>query len=287
MHSIIITHRNRNAHLRLCLWSIGRSAELCGVRDYEIVIVDNGSDHPPEPGGPVRVVHDTTDMPVFSRAILNNRGIDAAGTVDRDGRPRPPRPDDVLTFQDADALVGTKWMLGAERLADQALTKVCYRVRKIRQETAEVLSSLWPPPDGLIKQLFRSWEIFSVMAETLGDGTARVYPASTAGRVYGNSMFSIRRGALGDVRYDEGFVGYGSEDLDLNRRIVRAHGQSYRAALDVSPEFGHFLLMHDYEPEYYTQEYVDANHQRFVDAATADGDEEVLANLEAEGETEG
>jgi hypothetical protein len=298
MHSIIISHRNRHANLQVCVWSLQRSARLCGVDEYEIVIVDNGSTPPPtaaalttggstsSPDDPrgcdashIRIVHDRRDMPIFSRAQLMNAGIDAAGTVGRTGEARRPRGDDVLTALDADAIMGRYWIRAADLLADGALTKVTYRLRHLRAQTTRILQSHWPPPAALIDEFFQRYEMFQRSPETLGSGELGVYETGNRGSIYGTSHFSIRRDVLDDLRYDERYVGWGSEDLDLNRRLVRRAGDNYNAYLETRPHWAALLLWHPYGPDWYSPERQRANYDMFRASAAADGDTAVFDRM--------
>jgi hypothetical protein len=268
-------------------WAIRRSAELCSVRDYEIVIVHNGPDDPPQTGPHVRVVIDDWAMPVFNRSRLINLGIAAAGRIacphriDRSMQERWPlglkttlRPDrkatseDVLTVLDADAIVGPRWFEGARQLRDANLIRICYRVRWLTPAEQRALVTAWPPPPGLLDRLFASADLFPSIPDTFGSGELAVLPDSATGRIYGNSQLSICRGALGDLRFDETFVGWGSEDLDFNRRLVTRHGPDYRAMLDVRGNRSICFLPHRYDLEWRNDAQASANHARYLAGAS-------------------
>ena len=283
MHSIIITHRARQAHLRLAAWSIRRSAAICGERDYEIVVVHNGNDDPPPTAPHLRVIFDDWPMPIFNRSRLINLGIAAAGVVahpdqiDRSMQERwPPaiesasRPDrqviadDVLTILDADAVVGPRWFEGARQLRRTSLVRVCYRVRCLTPAAQRVFASSWPPPTGLVDRLFASAHLFPPVPDTFGSGEIAALTGSAIGRIYGNSQLSIRRGALGNLRFDESFVGWGSEDLDFNRRLVAHHGPDYRALLDTRGNRSIFFLPHPYDLTWRNNAQASANYTRYL-----------------------
>jgi hypothetical protein len=337
MHSVLIPHRNRNTYLRLCVWSICRSAQQCGIDDYEVIAVDSRSDQQPTSAGlvdalkaagierpHVRVLNVSDEMPILNKSALYNRGIDAAGTVapapgvaglackpcssgsksdnmacqqamppdvatlDGDGA-RQPQGDDVLTFIDCDAVAGAEWMMGAKALADGRITRLCYRVRYPRQPDADAVLADWPLEARKVDDVFARYDSFRLGYEAYGDPD-RNHPARRTGRTtkrvqnywggalnddgrhnltegednpQGNSQFSIRRDALGDIRYDEEYVGRGFGDLDVNRRIYAAAGKSYRGAIDYRPARNLLHLPHGYQPDWRTSQTHQANRTRY------------------------
>lgn len=310
MHSILIPHRNRRRHLRLCVWSICRSARQCGLgappagrAGWEIIVIDNSTHgSAPDQAAPeagcgladvglldrrVRIVHDNSEMPIFNKSVLYNRGIDAAGVTDAAGRPRQPRGDDVLTFIDCDAIVGPEWMLGARALSDRRITRLCYRVRYLNSGAGQGLLTQWPLEHGRIDDLFSRYNEYRLSYEAYGDAD-RNHPSRRGGRSrtsdywrgrlrdrgpnaltdgednpHGNSQFSIRRDALSDIRYDEVYVGRGFGDLDINRRIAAAHGEDYRGAIDYRPARCLLHLTHGYLADWRTSHTHQANRLRY------------------------
>lgn len=247
MHSILLTHRNRNALLDLCIWSIRRSANVCGVTDYEIVVAEHGSDQRPDSSPHVRVIVDLRPMPVasvngrtfeniFNKPRLQNVAIDAA-------------LGDVLSFLDCDAIVGPKWMSGIEILHhDPTITRLCYRVRRLPQEW---LQKLWAVGDKKRAELLaRCFTDYNAAIDLKKDRYEKAFEAYRrpecdrfdtthsdegdgwmAGEVHGNSQFSIRRERLGGVRPNEEYSGRGMEDIEFNRAIFRAWGGDLNAML--------------------------------------------------------
>ena len=308
MHSILIPHRGRSRHLRLCVWSICRSARQCGLGvppaprpDWEILVIDNSTHgsapgQAPEPGCSladagmlgrrVRIICDNSEMPIFNKSALYNRGIEAAGVTDAAGRPRQRCGDDVLTFLDCDAIVGPEWMLGARALSDRRITRLCYRVRYLSSGVGQGLLSQWPAEHERIDDLFSRYNEHRLGYEAYGNAdrnhpSRRGGPGRTSywqGRLrdsgpsaltdgednpHGNSQFSIRRDALGDIRYDEAYVGRGFGDLDINRRIAAAHGQDYRGAIDYRPPRCLLHLTHGYLADWRTSHTHQANRLRY------------------------
>lgn len=273
MHSILIPHRNRIAYLGLCIWSIKRSARICGVEDYEIVIADHGSRQIPHPSNHVRVIIDERPMPtamagarplenVFNKPRLQNVAIDAARG-------------DVLTFLDCDAIVGSAWMSGVDQLTlDPRLTRLCYRVRYLEEKwlgklegvddnkRASQLAGCWrdydapgPGAKGNCKyplgfEGYRLPECNRFDKVAFEPGMTLGYHEEggwAAGEVFGNSQFSITRAALGDTRPNEAYAGRGMEDIEFNRSIFRAHGKGYVGLIRWLPESNMFHLKHPYD----------------------------------------
>lgn len=228
-YSIIIPHRNRTRNLAQCLWSINRSARHCGVTDYEVIIVDNGSDAPPtEQDANTVVLNDPTPMRVFNKPALLNWGISAA-------------TGEVFSFLDADAIVGPSWLQGASLLRDRSLTRLCYRVRYLPQTAACELEEA-VDRDELLAQWFADYDGLGTGRHSAKDRYRRAFEAygkpesgqarTHARPVFGNSQFSITRRTLGDLRFDEAYAGGGHEDISFNREVYRRYGRKwYRAKI--------------------------------------------------------
>lgn len=228
-HSIIIPHRNRNRHLALCLWSIRHSARQCEATDYEVIIVDNGSDAPPfEQDANTTVLNDPTPRVVFNKPALLNWGILAS-------------TGDILTFLDADAIVGPLWLQGASLLRDSGLTRLCYRVRYLPPAAVCELEGA-QDRESLLDQWFADYDAKGTGRNSARDRYRRGFEAygkpeagnkslETDRPIFGNSQFSITRKKLGDLRFDEAYEGAGCEDLALNRAVYRHYGDEYRAEI--------------------------------------------------------
>ncbi|KKO03611.1 hypothetical protein LCGC14_0095380 [marine sediment metagenome] len=310
MHSILIPHRSRSRHLRLCVWSICRSARQCGLgvppagrADWEIIVIDNSTHgSAPDQAAPeaecsladvglldrrVTIICDNSEMPIFNKSVLYNRGIEAAGVTDAADRPRQRCGNDVLTFLDCDAIVGPEWMLGARALSDRRITRLCYRVRYLNSGVGQGLLTQWPLERERIDDLFSRYNEHRLGYEAYGDAD-RNHPSRRGGRgrtsdywrgrlrdngssaltdgednPHGNSQFSIRRDALGDIRYDEAYVGRGFGDLDINRRIAAAHGENYRGAIDYRPARCLLHLTHSYLADWRTSQSHQKNRLRY------------------------
>jgi hypothetical protein len=98
-HSIIIPHRDRLESLRLTLWGLGRSARRCKVTDYEVLVIDDG------------LVAETRRVARESQCC----GVKVL-TGPPPGRIEMARGE-VLTFLDADMIVGEKFMRAPMALA--------------------------------------------------------------------------------------------------------------------------------------------------------------------------
>jgi len=244
-HSIIIPHRDRLYHLQLCVHSIAASAVECGVEDYEIIVVENGSYFMPMLRGAVRVINDCRPMMVFNKPKLQNVGMDHA-------------TGNVLSFLDADAIVGPRWMGSTRRLLeDTMLTKVCYDVAYLPVEiSCRAGTSDQVDMDILrfCRDVFGSVERYDELPSGF---EARVQPDWPLSRwmhlirgnrlpepLFGNSQFSILRDKLGDLRFDEGYEGAGYEDIAMNRAIWRKFGKEYRAEMPSDPAENLLHLTH-------------------------------------------
>ncbi len=221
-HSIIIPHRNRSRHLAQCLWSITRSARHCNTTNYEVIVVDNGSDAPPpETSDNMLVIDDPMVTEVFNKPMALNLGIEVS-------------TGDVLTFLDADAIVGREWMNQAARLSDPSITRLCYRVRYVpcdalldleQSEDRETLVSGW----------FAKYDELGRSSEAYGDPEAGLRYPHKCLHVFGNSQFSMARSTLGDLRYNEDYKGAGFEDLWFIREVFRRR-KPYRGEIVTEAE---------------------------------------------------
>lgn len=214
--TIIIPHRDRKVSLAICLRSLALSAEICGEPDHEIIIVDGGSeDFDPADYG-CRVIVRPQQRP-FNKCALLNCGIDAARG-------------DVLTFLDADAVVAPLFFRAARVLDNPAITKICYRVRRLPLERAEKLRTRRD-----LESLFADYTS-ELRREAYGspDCWTTHRRRRRRGPVFGNSQFSIRAETLGALRYNELYQGHGYEDIAFNLTIWREHYENYRAAMITS-----------------------------------------------------
>jgi len=253
-HSILITHRNRHAHLHLCLWSIERSAACCRVdpAEWEVVVADNGSRLPPfdDCRDNVRLIVDRSDMPIFCKPRLWNVAIDAAR-----GR--------VLTFLDADAIVGRRWIEGIAAFDhDPALIRLCYRVRYLPKDYAARIQHA-RHRGRFVDGLFDRYADFNMAWEAYGRATTNRFDPTQIDRVFGNSQFSVRRRDLADLRPNEGYVGRGFEDIDFIRQFERRYSDRYRGFLDTDPAAGMFHLQHEKGKDWADPASVRANLERF------------------------
>jgi len=108
IHSIIIPHRGRERHLAACLWSIEHSRDVCGfARDaLEFLVVDADDPFQSRVSATgiapwsATFLFDPDHPALFNKPRLLNLGLrHALG--------------DVITFLDADALVGPRFLEAA------------------------------------------------------------------------------------------------------------------------------------------------------------------------------
>ena len=208
LHSIIVPVRDRNRQLALCLWSLMHSAQTTGNAPWELVVVDGGSEVVAEGWEHVKVITTTPDNP-FNKSRLLNIGIEAARG-------------DLITFLDADAIVGPLFMSAAREAfaGDNTLTKVCYRVWNVSEQSVVQHDDF---PHG------------KIAFEAYGLPHKGNCPKPKMRPIFGNSQQSIRRDTLGDCRFDEAYVGRGFEDIDFNAALWEKHGSSYNALMITDP----------------------------------------------------
>ncbi len=250
-HTIIIPHRNRNRHLELCLWSIARSIEAVGVRHVEVLVVEHGSDvKPTATDRRVRVIVDERPMPAgtittrigtvkhyenaFCKSRLLNLGIEQA-------------QGDVITILDADAVVGLMWASGATLLSRVNIHRVCYRVRYIEKGEVAGLLNAEVDRDEEFNRLFRQYDRHCLAWEAYGHPAKNAFDSHA--QPWGNSQFSMRRSDIGDLRFDERYIGKGLEDIDFNRQVYEKLGVAFRGVIFTQPDYAMFHLRHDYDQD--------------------------------------
>lgn len=241
MHSIIIPHRNRLPWLRHTLWSIQHSARICDWPSYEVIIVNEGPstelDDLARRSLSIRVVEVTARPGPLCKTRLLNVGIEASSG-------------EILSFVDADMLVGPKWM-GSPRVfteigGEVIPTKISYRVWALPEKESE---ALW-------KERLSDWEYerwlmgwlrkcqlcpatFQRLFEAYGKAEDSVRPwrelPPFGSNVIGNSQFTILRRVLGDLRFNEEYVGRGFEDIWMMREIQRKYRENYCGLILTEP----------------------------------------------------
>lgn len=185
------------------------------------------------------LVSDLPNEGPFNKAAALNEGINRACC----GWVRP----DVLTFMDADMLVGPRFLESQQRLMDDpGLTILCYRVRNA--DTADVD---WTRYDDYPKAF-----------EAYGDPEhGAAHPDMRP--IFGNSQFSIRREVLDDLRWDEGYAGRGFEDLDMTQQIWQRYGSAYRAEIMTDADHALLHVAHAYDPGWADRKLTTANLKRY------------------------
>ncbi len=224
MHSIIIAHRNRNRNLEFCLWSLAHSNHRCGISDYEILVVDGGSLEVPAKRSHVRILEEPLPPTLFNKSRLLNRGIEEARG-------------DILSFLDADIIVGPCWLANVKKLDDPKLIRLCYRYRWIQEDDLYAIEDLTTRAEVLdewfrhyndrhyTRRFFRRAECYYRADHSIPEGRE---PSPVGSHVFGASQFSIRREDLGDLRYAEDELPLLAwEDIDMNDQIACKFGDRY------------------------------------------------------------
>jgi glycosyltransferase involved in cell wall biosynthesis len=246
-HSIIIAHRARQVYLSACLRSIAWSAAVCSIDDFEVIVCNGGRDVSAVDAKWCKVVYDDSPMPIFNKSRLLNRGIDEARG-------------EVLTFLDADAIVGPRWILGAVNADWSEIHRLCYRVRYVSEaESRDYLA-------GRSDLDFAMYDDYQLAYEAYG--TPNQGRGGT-GQPWGNSQFSIHRDRLGDFRYDEKYIGRGFEDLDILNRMARLWGKDYRARITTRGVESMYHLKHGYATDWRNGGCSSANARRFIGVAVS------------------
>lgn len=219
MISIIIPHRDRQEHLRCCLKSIDHAFQNSEELDVQVLVVDNGSGciaiYEGDYSFDLTFLYNEEPMPIFNKSRLLNIGIESSY-----GK--------ILTFLDADAIVGPRFFESYKTLDDKSVTLLCHRVR--------YLENIPKPFDSMmIDSLFKHYEDFRLAYE------GRQHPSNDARGhdditpVFGNSQCSLRRSTLGDLRFNEDYVGAGYEDLWFLRELWRKYDLSYQGVMPTDP----------------------------------------------------
>ncbi|MFZ5832441.1 MAG: glycosyltransferase family A protein [Planctomycetota bacterium] len=246
-HSIIVTHRDRHAHLAWLVWSIWWCAEQTRRRDFEVVVVHAGEPVPSLPGF-CRIVRHEQPMPVFHKTLLQSIGIDHA-------------VGDVLTFLDADAIVGPQWLGAVDALlSDPSLTKLCYRVYGFRAPANQFANPWDRPHDANVADYDWIWRYYRRFDHAF-EGRRLPHTSPPTGEpLFGNSHFSILRSNLGTTRPPLEFIGAAYEDIAFNRAIWHAHGDRYRARLAADPPQAVARILHKrYQGDWRTPKIIEAN----------------------------
>lgn len=248
MHSIIIANRGREKTLRWTVHSIDRGWQP-EFGPYEILIVQTGDGPPADyyATPAVRVVPHKQPDAFYNKGRAQNAGIESARG-------------ELLSFLDAEMLVGRDWFAETSRRMSLANplgvpTRLNYRVRYLRlarttaENTAYVVGLLdgSPDPFGQIDRWFSEYERFSPAYEAYGTPDWGSRPDRNRRPIFGNSQFTIRREALGDLRFNEEINGFGFEDLWMMHALWDRHGDDYQGQIVTGR---HQALLHIHHPQH-------------------------------------
>jgi glycosyltransferase involved in cell wall biosynthesis len=253
--SIIIPCHNRTRHLRRSLASL--PAAIDGARAYYPVSAEVIVCYPcgePKPLSPedltfyVRQVaydnaHGLTLGPDEPTPFWKTRALNA-GIEESSGS--------FLFFFDADTIFGPK-SLACWPCLMGAFTKVAFRVIRDKRMGPHIYQE-------------RAFEAYNRADNNISEQTIVSYPSDICVPpecIFGNSQFGISRKALDNLRFDERYIGRGFEDIDMNRRIAEAHGDSYACLLWHGKDKELHHIHHDYTPGYACDRWNARNERRY------------------------
>jgi len=255
-------HCNRAAYLRLCLQSLSASAKHCEIANgsWEIVVcgdslslTGDGRWINCETSPPFLKLRPNEPPPFWKNHLLN------VGIEESSG--------EVLTFLDGDDIVPPDFFARTDRLFEQNLTFLSWRIRKIGYEEAATtpLEALFarydekrPDSNGCVKSRYRrAYEAYETP-----DNDTKPGQEPTDQAVFGNSQISIRRKTLGSFRMDERYWGRSFEDLSMLRDIWNLHRNNFRTAIVTDP--GIFTITHPYSPGFNNDRWADRNRRRYA-----------------------
>jgi len=250
--------------LERCLQSIRNSEEESGVKDYEVVVAGQLDECdatrfrlnnrrfryvPCEIAPPGLKLPPDETPPFWKNHCLNTALAQSGG--------------DVLTFLDADSLVGPQFLKCAELLAAASLTRLCYRVCYASEKILSQNTSF--DPDA-IKGYPVAFEAYG----RLDGGDSPQGDAIPSLPVYGNSQFSIKRSVLGTRVWDERYYGRGFEDLDMIRGIEQdaGGGKTYLAAMVTEPSHAIVQIKHPETPGFANDRWAHRNMRLYYGIKT-------------------
>ncbi len=208
--SIIIPVYNREEHLRLCLKAL--SQQSIPAEEYEIIVVDDGSQDLSAVVGRefgAKTISTSNKGPAAARNI----GIEAACG-------------DILIFLDADILVSKDYL---------------HEVRERHSKTNSLLllGARRHLPEGIINPLDAPICLDS-REKLLRNYSFCLTHLNCPWSLAYTCNFSISRNFLGNIRFDESYVGWGLEDIDFAYELHK-HG----AEIVFSRGISGYHLYHD------------------------------------------
>ena len=266
--------------LKKCIASISNAAAYNLQRGHATeVIVSYPDNEPPPPKSLVQnmfvryVPHSTThdfklapgEPSPYWKAKALNTGLDCSNG-------------DVLVFLDADSLVngfslatldfllrprktGLKFKDAKKKKMKRmpmVSTKAAYRVKYISPDQVVIGNQLelWNTSPMAFEGIYKA---DTDMREYIGE------PPIDRRLHFGNSQFAVTRERMGNLRWDENYIGRGFEDIDMNARMSFYHGSEYRCQLITTWFSSIFHIKTPMTKEYAGGRWNDRNRRRYYE----------------------
>lgn len=242
--SLLVTYRERLAHLQILLPWLERVREDEGFRDFELILVE-GSGEPS--AGPcaaaypwVRYEHILMPGPFHKTMLLNRAGSLARG--------------DYLMIYDVDLLPSTSVLANHLALADGSPACLVTGYRVQLPEMISAAPSL-PTPADLISTM-RTDDAKHICPE---DDYGALMSALLLGHLAGIPLCIPATAFRAVGGLNEDYIGWGPEDQDLIERLQDGGLTLVRATTLL-----YFHMPHEREDSWYDQKLIDTNRRRFM-----------------------
>lgn len=243
-NSIVTCHRNRSLALRIFLQSFGIASAYVDKNSFEIIVVDLGKDDMSPMISTIKqrygihIKHIRIPYEgVFWRAKALNCGV-----LHSEGQ--------YVTLFDCDSFVSSGFLQGVESFfKDYSRTKLCYRLYCLPLDVTKRIYVLGLSEESL-KSFIEKRNDFSIFLERYTSNEVCIsHPRDVKkewnGLVMGTSHMTIAKDVFMEIGgFDESFIGWGAEDMDLNRRLFSFLGSGY---METDPNCTVFNMANLYE----------------------------------------